>query len=91
MVKYWHEKQAERMTMATKKYYEVKAYLEPIKDKELIEKLNRISTNSGMSMSAVMGLILRAGVGSVEVGIISALKNKKPVKVQTSKSRAVKR
>jgi len=62
--------------MATKKYYEVKAYLEPSKDKELIETLTRISESSGMSMSAVMGLILRAGVGSVEVGISSALKNK---------------
>jgi hypothetical protein len=38
-----------------------------------------------------MGLILRAGVGSVEVGISSALKNKKPAKVQASKGRAVKR
>ena len=77
--------------MATKKYYEVKAYLEPVKDKQLIDTLNRISEGSGMSMSAVMGLILRAGVGSVESGINAALKNKKPVKVQTSKSRAVKR
>jgi hypothetical protein len=77
--------------MATKKYYEVKAYLEPSKDKELIATLTRISESSGMSMSAVMGLILRAGVGNVEVGISSALKNKKPAKVQTSKSRAVKR
>jgi len=77
--------------MATKKYFEVKAYLEPSKDKELIDTLNRISAGSGMSMSAVMGLILRAGVGSVEVGISSALKNKKPAKVQASKGRAVKR
>lgn len=76
--------------MATKKYYEVKAYLEPVKDKELIDTLNRISESSGMSMSAVTGLILRAGVGSVESGIVSALKNKKVAKVSASK-RAVKR
>jgi len=69
-------KNSEVEPMATKKYYEVKAYLEPSKDKELIETLTRISESSGMSMSAVMGLILRAGVGSVEVGISSALKNK---------------
>jgi len=84
-------KNSEVEPMATKKYYEVKAYLEPSKDKELIETLTRISESSGMSMSAVMGLILRAGVGSVEVGISSALKNKKPAKVQASKGRAVKR
>jgi len=69
-------KNSEVEPMATKKYFEVKAYLEPSKDKELIDTLNRISAGSGMSMSAVMGLILRAGVGSVEVGISSALKNK---------------
>jgi len=69
-------KNSEVEPMTTKKYYEVKAYLEPSKDKELIETLTRISESSGMSMSAVMGLILRAGVGSVEVGISSALKNK---------------
>lgn len=69
-------KNSEVEPMATKKYFEVKAYLEPSKDKELIETLTRISESSGMSMSAVMGLILRAGVGSVEVGISSALKNK---------------
>jgi len=84
-------KNSEVEPMATKKYFEVKAYLEPSKDKELIDTLNRISAGSGMSMSAVMGLILRAGVGSVEVGISSALKNKKPAKVQASKGRAVKR
>lgn len=77
--------------MTTKKYYEVKAYLEPVKDVELINALNRITASSGMSMSAVMGLILRAGVGNVEVGINAALKSKKTAKVQTSKSRAVKR
>ncbi len=71
--------------MATKKYYEVKAYLEPSKDKELIAKLTRISESSGMSMSAVMGLILRAGVGSVEVGISSALKNKKVPAIRKSR------
>lgn len=74
--------------MATKKYYAVKAYLEPSKDKELIDTLNRISEGSGMSMSAVMGLILRAGVGSVESGINSALKIKK---VPTARKRAVRR
>jgi hypothetical protein len=77
--------------MATKKYYEVKAYLEPSRDKELIDRLTRLSASSGMSMSAVMGLVLRAGMDSVEAGIGSALKSKKPAKVQTSKSRAVKR
>ncbi len=75
--------------MATKKYYEVKAYLEPVKDAELISTLNRISASSGMSMSAVMGLILRAGVGNVEVGINAALKNKKAPRV--SNKRVVKR
>jgi len=69
-------KNSEVEPMATKKYYEVKAYLEPSKDKELIETLTRISESSGMSMSAVMGLILRAGVGSVEVGISKEMKNK---------------
>jgi len=71
--------------MATKKYYEVKAYLEPVKDAELIGTLNRISASSGMSMSAVMGLILRAGVGNVEVGINAALKNKKVPAIKKSR------
>jgi hypothetical protein len=77
--------------MATKKYYEVKAYLEPSKDKELIDKLNRISESSGMSMSAVMGLILRAGVGSVEVGINSALKNTEKKVPAISRKRLVRK
>ena len=36
-------------------------------------------------MSAVMGLILRAGVGSVEVGINTALKNKKVPAIRKSR------
>jgi hypothetical protein len=76
---------SEAEQMATKKYYEVKAYLEPVKDKQLIDTLNRISEGSGMSMSAVMGLILRAGVGSVEVGINTALKNKKVPAIRKSR------
>ncbi len=77
--------------MKQKKYMEVKAYLEPEKDRELINTLSRISDSSGMSMSAVLGLILRSGAGSMEKAIASALKSGANSKVPTIRKRAVKR
>ena len=61
--------------MAVKKYVEVKAYLEPDKDKELIETLARISKNSGLSMSAVLGLVLKSRASVIESALKSALKS----------------
>lgn len=77
--------------MKTKKYIEVKAYLEPEKDKALIDTLSRISDSSGMSMSAVLGLILRSGAGSMERAISFALKSGDNKKVPAIRKRAVKK
>ena len=67
--------------MKTKKYVEVKAYLEPEKDKALIDTLQRIADNSNMSMSAVCGFILRYGAANVEKALTVALKSGEGKKV----------
>lgn len=79
-----------------KKYFEVKAYLEPVKDAGVIDTLQRIAEKSGLTMSGVVGLLLRNGADGLERALSSAMASGKAVKVpsskpQTKKSRAVKR
>lgn len=81
-----------------KKYFEVKAYLEPVRDAGVIDTLQRIAEKSGLTMSGVVGLLLRNGADGLERALSSAMASGKTLKVQTpkakpqtKKSRAVKR
>lgn len=76
-----------------KKYFEVKAYLEPVKDAGVIDTLQRIADKSGLTMSAVVGLLLRNGADGLERALSSGMVSGKAVKVpsKNKKIRAVKR
>lgn len=77
-----------------KKYVEVKAYLEPVNDAALVDTLQRIVDKSGLTMSAVVALLLRNGAEGLERALSSAMASGKTVKVptlKTKKVRAVKR
>ena len=65
--------------MERKKYYEVRAYLEPVKDKDIIDTLQRIAEKNHMSISQVCKLILSDKAAGLERALSSTrMSVKKP-------------
>ena len=53
-----------------KRYFEVKAYLNPDTDTALINKLQRLAKVNGLSMSTLCGLLLRGGIERLENNLL---------------------
>lgn len=53
-----------------KRYFEVKAYLNPDTDSVLINKLLKLAKVNGLSMSTLCGLLLRGGIERLENNLL---------------------
>lgn len=63
------------------KYYPVKVYLQPEEDNELIQTLQKMSSEYKMSLSAVCRLVLLSGTPNLEKGFSMIVGEGKAVRV----------